>query len=107
VRAWTFADATERAPIPRAVRELFRALAWQNCDVPRRDRRQPLGCNANVLHRQFRRDVGNPVVERDILITWCLEHLEKNEIRVAGILDLVAECFRRIAHVARVEIGGA
>ena len=59
-----------------------------------------------VVHDEFGRRVGDPVGEREVLVGVGLEHLEKDEVGVAGVFDVVAEGAGDIADIARDELVG-
>src|SRR5438874_3619440 len=52
-----------------------------------------------VRHDQFRRRVSEPLRKRKLLIAIALEHFEKNQIGIAGVLDVMQQRFLHIAHV--------
>ena len=53
---------------------------------------------------QFRRRVGEPFGQREILVIAALEHLQKFQVGAAGVLDVVWQCFLDVADVTHFEV---
>src|SRR5262245_34441004 len=59
-----------------------------------------------MLHKQLRREMAEPLRKRDLLVSAGTEHLQKLHNVAAGILDVVAEALAHHPDVARPEVVG-
>src|SRR5260221_6500796 len=63
--------------------------------------------DAKMRHHQFGRRVGQPLCERQVLVVAALEHLQKYQICVTGILNVMQKRFLHVSNVSRLKIQGA
>jgi hypothetical protein len=55
----------------------------------------------------LRRQTSQPLVKRNILECASGKHLQENDVRIAGVFDIVACVGRNEANIVRVEVNGA
>src|SRR5260370_193706 len=63
--------------------------------------------NAQMGYHEFRWCVGEPLRKRQVLIEAALEHLQKFQVVVAGILNVVGQRLEDISNVPGLKVHGA
>ncbi len=81
---------------------------WQRHDSLRaaRELRQGLPGNIQVRGNELRRQVGEPVGQRDLFVVVAAERFDEDQVIVTRVLDVVAAVAPDQADIAGPEVGG-